>query len=162
MTLFEINEAQDKLFAELCDPETGEINQDVADALEAMEIDRNEKIDGWCFYLKQQRHELKADKELLDAAKERYDRKAEGLAKATEIFQNLLRGEKFKSTFNSVFYRTTESVELDDGFDVLDVSDDYLKYTAPTLQKDKIKAALKLGIEVPGVHLEQKTSMVIR
>lgn len=162
MTLFEMNEAQDQLLAQLCDMETGEINQDVADALEAMEIDRNEKVDGWCFWLKQQNAEYKAAKELLDAAIERLRRRREAIDKASAVFQNLLRGEKFKSTFNSVYYRTTESVALDDGVDVRDVGEDYLKYRDPELQKDKIKAALKLGINVPGVHLEQKTSMVIR
>lgn len=162
MTLFEMNEAQDRLLAELCDPETGEINEEVRAAIDDLDIDRSEKIDGWCFYLKQQRAEYKADKELVDAAVERLKRKAEAIEKVAAIFQELLRGEKFKSTFNSVYYRTTESVVLDDGFDVRDVGEEYLRYREPELMKDKVKAALKLGIEVPGVHMEEKTSMVIR
>ena len=162
MTLFEIDEAQDRLLADLFDPETGEINEDIQKALDDLEIDWNEKVDGWCFWLKQQRAEYKADKEMLDAANERLRRKGEVIEKSADLFQQLLRGEKFKSTFNSVYYRTTESVALDDGVDIRDVSEEYIRYRDPELQKDKIKAALKLGINVPGVHLESKTSMVIR
>lgn len=162
MTLFEMSEEQDRLLAELCDMETGEVNEAALAALDALEMDMNEKKDGWCFYIKQQRAELKAAKEMLDAAVERYKRRVEAVDKTITIFQQLLGGEKFKSTFNSVYYRTTESVVLDDGFDVRDVGEDYIKYRDPELQKDKIKAALKLGISVPGVHLEEKTSMVIR
>jgi len=162
MTLFEMNEAQDRLMADICDPETGEINEDVYAALEALEIDRNEKIDGWCYFLKQYKANLKAAKEIMDGVIRKYRTMEAGFDSARERFAQLMNGEKFKSTYNTIYYQTRESVEVDQDFDITKVDDDFLIYRKPDLNKEKAKAAIKLGIEVPGVHLEEKTSMVIR
>lgn len=161
-TLFEMNVELDRLLSKSFDPETGEINEEALAAAEQLEIDRNEKRDGWCFYIKQKRAELKAMKEMLQAAEERFEAQEKALNRTVECFAELMNGEKHKSAFNSVYYTTHKAVVLDEGTAVTDIDDDYLRYYEPTLDRAKVKAALNLGISVPGVHLEENTSMVIR
>ena len=162
MTLFEMNQEQERLMNLLCDPETGEIDEEAYDALQQLDIDREEKIDGWCFYLKERKAELEAAKQLLDNAKAKYEAMENNLRRLRARFEVLMDGEKHKSAYNSVSYRTTEAVELDDGVDVRDIDDDYLKYREPELDKAKIKSALKLGERINGVHLKQGMSMIIK
>ena len=161
-TLFEMNAELEHLFALAVDPETGEINEQALAAAEQLEIDRAEKIDGWCFYIKQKRAELKAMKEMLQAAEERYETQEKALNRTVECFTELMNGEKHKSAFNTVYYTTHKAVVLDEGKAVTDIDDEYLRYYEPTLDRTKLKAALNLGISVPGVHLEESTSMVIK
>lgn len=162
MTLFEMNAEQERLMSILCDEETGEINEEAYEALNALEIDKAEKVDGWCYYLKQKKAELAAMKEMLKNAQERYRSAENALNRARERFAELMNGEKFKSAFNSVYYTHSEAVELDDGATVTDIDDDYLTYKEPELNRSKIKAELKLGMKIPGVHLVGSESMVIR
>lgn len=162
MTLFEMNAEVERLMNQLCDPETGEINEETYDALQQLEIDKSEKIDDWCYFLKQKKAELDAAKSILDNAKERYEAMESTYKRLKGRFEILMEGEKFKSSFNTVYYRTNESVVLDEGVDVRDVDDEYLTYQAPLLDKNRIKSALKLGEKIKGVHLQESTSMIIK
>ena len=162
MTLFEIDATEEMLLEELFDPETGVIDEDVKQRLELLEIDKAEKVDGWCYYIKQRTAEIEAAKAVVKVAQDRV-KAAENALKATkDCLMELMHGEKHKSVNNTLYYTHNASVVLDEGKTVLDVDDDYLTYSEPTLNKAKIKAALKLGKEIPGVHLEESTSMVIK
>lgn len=162
MTLFELNEEQDRLMRMLCDDETGEINEEVYDELQQLELDREEKIDGWCYFLKQKKAELDAAKGILDNVKERYEFIENNYKRLRARFETLMNGEKFKSMYNTVYYHPSTAVVLDSGMDVRDVDDEYLTYQEPVLNKGKIKSALKLGETIKGVHLEENVSMVIK
>lgn len=162
MTLFEMNAEVERLMNQLCDQETGEINEEIYDALQQLEIDKSEKIDDWCYFLKQKKAELDAAKSILDNAKERYEAMESTYKRLKGRFEILMEGEKFKSSFNTVYYRTNESVVLDEGVDVRDVDDEYLTYQEPLLDKNRIKSALKLGEKIKGVHLQESTSMIIK
>lgn len=162
MTLFEMNVEVERLMNQLCDQETGEINEEIYDALQQLEIDKSEKIDDWCYFLKQKKAELDAAKSILDNAKERYEAMESTYKRLKGRFEILMEGEKFKSSFNTVYYRTNESVVLDEGVDVRDVDDEYLTYQEPLLDKNRIKSALKLGEKIKGVHLQESTSMIIK
>lgn len=161
-SLFEMNAEMEQLLSMLCDEETGEINEEVYKQIIQLEIDRNEKIDGWCFWLKQKKAELDAAKEVLDRAKNRYLAMEESLRNARATFTKLMDGEKFKSAYNTVYYTRTEAVVPDADFDYTKVDDDFLVYRTPDINKAKVKSALRLGIYVPGLHLEEHNTMVIR
>lgn len=161
-TLFEMNQQLEELLAMSVDTETGEINEQALAAAEQLEIDRAEKIDGWCFWLKQEKAQLDGMEEMLTTAEERFRTRKKAWEKARNVFEDLMHGEKFKSAFNSVYFTTHKAVVLDEGKSVLDVDDEYLRYSEPTLDKAKVKAAINLGIKVDGVHLEESQSMVIR
>lgn len=162
MTLFEINHELEELLSQLVDEETGEINEDVYAKVEALEMNRDEKIDSWCYYLKQRKAELDAAKDMLNKAQLRYRAMEDSLDRTKQRLRELMNGEKFKSAFNTIYYTKSDVVMPDQDANIYDIDDDFLVYAKPTLNKTKIKAALKLGIEIPGVHLEKHTSMVIR
>lgn len=162
MTLFEIDATEQMLLEELFDPETGEIDEDVRQRLELLDIDKTEKVDGWCYYIKQRTAEIEAAEAVVKAAQERI-RTAKNSLKATkDCLATLMHGEKHKTVNNSLYYTHNSSVVLDEGKSVTDIDDDFLTYAEPVLNKAKIKSALRMGIAVPGVHLEESTSMVIK
>lgn len=168
MTLLDIKNEEARLLQNICD-EDGVINEEVYEQLQALEIPKAQKIDGWCFFIKERKAELIAAKAILDEAERRYKAYEKQLDKIKERFEMLMEGEKHKSTLNTVFYRNSKSVTIDEGIAEGEViralqngHDELLTYKEPTLNKTKIKEALERGEELYGLHLEENTSMVIR
>jgi len=162
MTLFEINSKISGLLDSVVDAETGEINESAYAELNALEIDQAEKIDSWCYYLKQEKAELKSAKELLDSVKARYEALENAFDRRKEKFAELMGGEKFKSAFNTVYYHPSDSIVADEGFDIEKLDKEYLSYGKPRLNATAIKQAMAEGKEITGVHQEHKESIVIR
>ena len=161
-TLFDMNMQQARLLDSLCDFETGEINEWADQRLDELEIDIFDKRDGWCYWLKQDEAEIEAMEKVVKHAQEQLAIRKKAHQNARKRFEELMHGEKHKSAFNSVYYTHNASVVLDEGKSVTDIDDDFLTYSEPVLNKAKIKSALRMGIAVPGVHLEESTSMVIK
>ena len=146
-----------KELLECVDLETGEIID--VEKLGALELEKDKKIENIALFIKN----LKADKEAYKKEKQLFaekekaaDKKIESL---TSYLEGFLEGEKFKSTRVTISYRKSESVAIDD---IAKISEDYLKFAEPTLDKTMIKAALKEGIEVPGAHIEKKQNIQIK
>ena len=158
MTLYHINEQIRKAIEFGFDPETGEILD--ASALEQLQMDRDEKIENICLYIKDLRAEtaaIKAEKDALDSRMKASSRRADSL---TNYLQNMLNGEKYKSAKCAVSYRRSASVE------VLNqdlIPPEYLR-TKTTVEPDKtaIKDALKEGTEIPGVRLDERQNIQIK
>ena len=109
MTLYEINEQIRNAIEYGCDPETGEIID--VDALEELEMARDEKIENICLYIKDLKAEaaaIKAEKDALDARMKASSRKAESL---TNYLQQELAGERFKTSKVAISYRKTFELE---------------------------------------------------
>jgi len=139
------------------DGETGEILN--ADALDALEIERDAKIENICLWIKNLRADARAyrdEKAAFDEKRKRAENKARSLER---YLQSALNGAKFRTGRVSVSYRKSESVECEN---VLEVGSDYLVHEAPRPDKSKIKAAIKQGIEVRGCRLVEKQNMQIR
>ncbi len=158
MTLYDINDQIKKAIELGFDPETGEILD--ASALEQLQIDRNEKIENICLYIKDLKAEsaaIKAEKDALDARMKASVKKAESL---TNYLQQQLDGEKFKTTKCVVSYRRTQSVDV---FDLDALPMDYIRVkTSTEPDKTMIKDAIKAGKDVPGGRLEEHQSMSIK
>lgn len=153
MTLYEIN---DQITA-CVDIETGEILDQ--EALRALELAFDEKIEGIALWIKNLLAEAKAIKEEKDnlaARQKTCENKAESLKNYLAF---ALCGEKFKTPKVSISFRKSESVQVDD---VTKLDDDYLKYAAPTVDKTKVKQALKAGIELQGVQLVTNQNIQIK
>lgn len=139
------------------DMETGEIIDE--EKLQMLQLEFEKKVEGIALWIKNLLAEAKMVKEEKDALATRQkscENKAESLKKYLE---NALNGEKFKTSKVSISYRKSESVQVDD---IERLDDDYLKYTAPTADKTKIKQALKQGIELEGVHLVENNNIQIK
>lgn len=153
MRLYEIDEA----ILSCIDTETGEILD--ADKLNALQIEREEKLEGVALWIKDLTAEaaaLKAEKQAFADRQKAAENKAESLKKwLTEA----LAGEKFSTTKVAVSFRKTKSVQVADIF-ALDES--FLKYADPTPDKTAIKKAIEAGQDVKGAHLVEGLSLSVK
>lgn len=157
MTLFDINKAILEFDYEI-DEETGEILN--AEELDALELARDEKIEGVGLWIKNLQAEAEAVKKEKDAMADRQRR----LEKKAESLKNYLawalQGEKFSTPRIAMSWRKSESVlipdeaQLDDRF----VNIQMIKKPDKKLIKDTLKA----GLEVPGAELVTKQNLQIK
>ena len=156
MTLYEINEQIQKAIELGFDPETGEILDEAA--LEQLQLDRDEKIENICLFIK----DLKAEAAALDAEKKNLDARASVAKKKSDslsrYLQAMLDGEKFKTARCSISYRKTSAVIVDDENELPELCVRIRKEPNKTAIKDYINA----GVSVPGAHIEDRQSMIIK
>lgn len=154
MNLYEINEQ----ITNCCiDTETGEIiNEEMLQELTIAFDDKVENIALWIKNLLAEAKAIKEEKDSLAARQKACENKAESLKK---YLSSALCGNKFKTSKVSISFRKSESVQVDDA-DKLD--DDYLKYTAPTVDKTKVKQALTAGIKLQGAQLVTNQNIQIK
>lgn len=161
MNLYEIDSAIMEAFDKAIDPETGEIHDEEAfEALNALEEQREQKIEGillWVKNLRSDAEALKAEKQAFEARQKATERKAESLIK---YVSGVLAGEKFKTDRVSVSYRKTESVKFDGN--ILDLPDGCVRFKAPEVDKVALKKFLKSGNEVEGAEIVESMSMQIK
>ena len=139
------------------DEETGEILN--AEDLDKLELEKNEKIEQLCLWIKN----LKSDAAAYKAEKDSFAKKQKVAENEAESIKNyiayILAGENFKTDRVTVSYRRSEQVECPD---MSLVDDDYLRFKEPELDKTKIKKALKDGIKVGGCMLVERQNMQIK
>ena len=139
------------------DEETGEI-LNIKD-LDDLELEKNEKIEQLCLWIKN----LKADAAAYKAEKDSFAKKQKAAENKAESIKGyieyILSGDKFKTDRVTVSYRKSEQVEC---LDMSLVDDDYLRFKEPELDKTKIKKALKDGVKVGGCMLVERQNMNIK
>lgn len=158
MTLYDISAALEEAFERCIDPETGEILEDTSE-LDELALARDEKIENIGLYIKNlQSDALAIRAEELNLAKRRKscENRAAWLRK---YLANNLQGESFKTPKLSVSWRKSESVEVEN---VWDLPDDYVRFQDPVPDKRKIAESLKKGIEVSGAELVTNLNMIIK
>lgn len=159
MTLYELSEAM-RNFDFQIDEETGEITN--VDELDQLQLDRDEKLKNCVLWYKNQLAEaeaLKSEKQKLAKRQQIAERKAERMKK---YLAYCLDGEKFCPEDDvrvRVTYRKSEQVECPDW---TVVSDEYLRYKEPELDKVKIKRTIKAGEAVKGCTLVEKQNIQIK
>lgn len=155
-TLYELAEELENFELEM-DEETGEV-LNLAD-LDKVEMEFKKKVEGICLWIKN----LKADALAYKAEKDSFTRKQREAEKKAESLsryvQGVLRGEKFKTNRVAVSYRKSEVVECSD---LSKVSEQFLRFKDPELDKTAVKKALKNGETVEGCSLVEKQNMTIR
>lgn len=157
MTLFDINKAILEFDYEI-DEETGEILN--AEDLDALELARDEKIEGVGLWIKNLQAEAEAVKKEKDAMADRQHR----LEKKAESLKNYLawalQGEKFSTPRIAMSWRKSESVLIPDEA----LLDDRFVNVTMVKKPDKklIKDTLKAGREVPGAELVTKQNLQIK
>lgn len=156
MTLWQIDEQIAKAIELGFDPETGEILDE--SALEQLQMDRDEKIENICLYIKDLVAESKALADEAKALTERKERSAKKAESLKNYLQAMLDGQKWKSSKAIVSYRKTQSVVVDD-MDAL--KPEFLRIKKEP-DKTAIKEVLKAGAAVAGAHLEDRQSMSIK
>lgn len=141
MSIYDIDSA----IVSLIDEETGEVSDE--EAFDALQMERDAKVENIGLYYKDLAAEAKAIKEeeaSLAARRKSVENKAERLKK---LLTYALQGQKFSSPRLKVSYRKSSTVELKDGFTAWaeENADDLLTYSEPKPNKTAIKAAIKDG-----------------
>ena len=159
-SLFEINEQIEMLTERLVDEETGEINEEVMAELEALEMDKNDKLEGCGMMLKQLSAEVAAINEEIKALKARSKAKANKHDRIAEYVKATLKGKPFERARVSMSFRKSERVEIDD--ESL-VPDEWCKFeTTRTPMKTEIKKALKNDEKIPGCVLVKGINLQVK
>lgn len=140
------------------DLETGEILDE--QAFEALQIERNEKLENialWVKNLLSESEALKAEEKAFAERRKSAESKAESLKR---YLDTALKGQKFNTTKVAISYRKSTSV------DVLDVSKLPQEYqvvkTEVVADKKAIGDALKAGGSVAGATLVEKNNLSIK
>ena len=158
MNLYQINEEIEKCI----DTETGEILD--LEALDKLAMERDTKIENLACWYKN----LMADAEALKAEKNAFaerEKSAKNKAESIKRYLSLvLQGEKFTTDKCALSFRESESVEILDpeAFMSDDKSENYLKYSEPTINKAELKKALKQGETFKGVLLGSNLNIQIK
>ena len=157
MTLFDINKAILEFDYEI-DEETGEILN--AEALDALQLAREEKIEGvglWIKNLQAEAEAVKKEKDAMAERQRRLEKKAESLK---DYLAYALHGEKFSTPRIAMSWRKSESVLIPDEA----LLDDRFVNITMIKKPDKklIKDTLKAGREVPGAELVTKQNLQIK
>lgn len=151
--LYEINEE----ILNCVDMETGEIID--TERLEQLQLAFDNKVEGialWIKNLLSDAEAIKAEKDKLAERQKACENKAKNLK---EYLSKFLGGQKFKTPKVSISYRKSESVEVTD---ISKLDDDYLKFAEPTVDKTKVKKALKAGTTLQGIVLVENQNIQIR
>ena len=154
MTLFELNDARRNFNLEI-DEETGEILN--AAELDALEMQRDEKIENIALWIKNLKAEAEAVKKQKDVFYQREKALTNKAERLKEWLASNLNGEKWKSDRVVLSWRKSESVAVDDDFN----DDRFITYE-PKISKTAIKEALKNGEEVTGARIVENNSLQIK
>ena len=148
------------------DMETGEIID--VDALTALQIEREAKLEGVTLWVKDMAAEATAVKEEADkllARKRALDNKIAALKSWLLI---ALDGQKLKTPRCNVYQThnqrlaVADEAKLIDFLKTLEEPERFLRFPDPELRKDEIKKALKEDFHIPGACLETTESVVIK
>ena len=156
----------DQNIMDCIDPETGEILN--TEKLDALQMEREDKLEGVALWIKDLRAESAAVKEEADkltARRKALDNKIDGLK---EWLKFALNGEKLKTPRCNVYQMHSQKVAVADEAGLISYlqtqtdPEKFLRFLTPELRKDEIKKALKDGVEIPGAKLEETESVVIK
>ena len=162
MNLYEINRDIENFAFEI-DEETGEVLN--ADELDALQIERDTKIENIALYIKNLNAlaaDIKAEKDNLDARMKAVERKADGLK---HYLASALNGSKFETARCKVSYRKSKQVVLAGEFE------EWARENAPELlsvkttytpSKTAIKEAMMEGKAVKYATLVENTNLVLK
>ena len=148
------------------DTETGEILD--IDRLEALNMERDNKIEGVALYVKQLQAEADAIKAEEKALAQRRKSKENLLTGYADWLKNVLSGQSFETAKVALGFRKSTACEVTgcelDLIEFLEKSgyDDCVKYGSPEIIKSKITKLLKDGVEIPGAVLVEKSNLQIK
>ena len=146
------------------DEETGEIDESkAAEYLEALQLERGEKIENIAVYVKSLTSEaeaIKAEEKRLKERREQKERKAERLKDYIKSSMLAFNEPKFETARVALSFRTSKQVIVSD-MEKLDKAyvKEKVEYTA---DKTAIKKAIENGVEIDGAYIEEKKNLNIK
>lgn len=167
MKLYEISEEIQRILLESVDPETGAIAPEAWDALDALQMEREAKLEAIaCAYknLRSDAEELKAEEASLNERRKRKERRAESLKR---FLERQLNGEKLETPRVLVAFRRVSAVNVNNQLLARTFLENggygnCLRYKEPEIDKNAVKRLLNVGVEVPGVNVLESLSMSVK
>lgn len=120
---------------------------------------RDKKVEGIALAVKNYAAEAKAIKEEEEKLAKRRRSCENAAQRCKDYLSYALDGEKLKTARVSVFYKSNESVTIDD---LGSLTEEYIRIPEPQADKTAIKKAIKAGKEVAGAHIETSKSVIVR
>lgn len=154
MKLYEIDEA----IRSCIDMETGEIID--TERLHALELTREEKLEGVALWIKEDKADEKALEEAIKEMKSKLDSCQKRIESKKQWLAEALAGRKMKTAKISVYYQTRQSTVVDEK--VVDSLPDEFVKVSRSANKTAIAEALENGAVIDGCRIVQNTSMIIR
>lgn len=161
MKLYEINEQIEALLPlgdDYVDVETGEMF--TREEFEQLNLQRDEKVEGVCLWIKN----LDAEAAAVKAERDNLYQREKGLKNKVERLKkfigNYLDGEKFSTSKVAVSFRKSKAINI---IDESLIPDEFMVETV-TKKPDKkaLKDVLKSGTEVSGAAIQERRSVIIR
>ena len=160
MNLYEINSQIMAAFEAAVDMETGEIiNEEAYEALNGLQMERGEKIEGillWIKNLTADANALKREKQAFADRQAAAERKAESLKR---YVADALAGEKFQTERVSVTWRKSEAAEFTGNIALLPPPCIRVK---TEVSLEELKRKLKEGAIIPGARLVVRNNIQIK
>lgn len=140
------------------DTEDGEIFD--LQQFEALQMERGQKIEGMCCYIKNKIAEAQAIDAEIDTLSYRSGAIKKEVDRCKGYLAGALYGEKFETPRCKITWRKSEICNV---LSLEAIPDEY-KRTKVTVDADKtaIKKAIKGGAEVPGAEVIQKLNMTLK
>lgn len=161
MNLYEIDEKITEAFEAAVDQDTGEIIDEQAyEALNGLQMDREQKIEGillWIKDLSAHAGDIKKEKDTLVQRQKAAENKAESLKR---YVASVLSGEKFSTSRVAVSWRKSESVEYTG--DINNLPGSCIRQKDPEINKTALKKLLVDGYSIPGARIVEKQNMQIK
>ena len=161
MQIWEIDAEMEHLF-DMADPDTGELPEEAVQALEALQLERETKLEGWALSVKNDLAEVAAIEEAERTLAKR-KKAAKNRAEQKKIFLAAkLNGEKLKTGRVSLSWRRSVGTVIDKDTTWQDFDERFLKWKDPEISLSAIREAIEAGEDVPGAHLEERNNLQIR
>ena len=162
MKIYEIDKEIEALLSDV-DEETGEILFDT-DKLEALQMERDRKVENLALAVKNLTAEAAAIKAERDALYERQKAAEREAERAKNYLEFVLNGEGFKTARVAVSYRNSTRLEVDDSFIAWAKrkAKNLLTIKEPEPNKTAIKEMLKRNENVPHVKMVTVQNMQIK
>ena len=168
MTLYELTD-QYIVFINMV--ESGEIPEEaIADTLESISGELDQKIDNIACVLKQfiaEGEAIKAELERLAERKKAKEKAAERIK--TYLSETLIALDKlkFESPRNKISFRKSNTLDITDEAAFVEFAekhghDDLLTYKPPTVNKTVVKEAIARGEAIPGVEIKEMLNMQLK
>lgn len=165
MNIYEIDREIEQILTNGIDPETGELTID-ADALAALQMEKEGKIEGLALAWKNMVAEAAAVKKEADALSERKRVLENRAERIKEFLASVLNGEKFSTPKVVCSFRTTSSVEVRPEFfawaEDNDPDRNFTRWKEPEANKKAIGDAIKRGQHIFGAEIVEKKSLSIK
>jgi hypothetical protein len=156
----------DQAILDCVDQDTGEILD--GEALTALQMEREAKLEGVALWVKDMKAEadaVKAEADKLTARKKALDNKIEAVK---TWLLCALNGEKLKTARCNVYQTHSQKVVIDDEKALIDMfmaspfGEKFLRIKEPEIDKVALKDSMKQGYEYEFAHLEETESVVIK